>query len=90
MDVQVFGISTDSQFTLKHWSDEHLKLTYPLLSDHMRKVSESYGVLMPEAGMASRATFVIDVDGKIQEIEQGSSAIDPTGAMTACKRIRGK
>jgi peroxiredoxin len=88
MDVQVFGISVDSQFTQKHWADEHLKLTFPLLSDSMRKASEAYGVLMPENGMASRTTFVIDVDGKIQHIEQGSSAIDPTGAVTACKRVR--
>ncbi len=89
MGVQVFGISTDSRFTLKHWADE-LKLTYPLLSDHMRKVSELYGILMADAGMASRTTFVIGEDGRIEHIEQGNSAIDPNGAVQACKRIRKK
>lgn len=90
LDAQVLGISTDSRFTLQHWADEHLKTTFPLLSDHTRKVSESYGVLMPDAGMASRTTFVIDVDGRIQHIEEGKDAMDPTGAMQACRRIRKK
>jgi hypothetical protein len=37
-------------------------------------------------GMANRATFVVDKEGKIVYIEEGSSAIDPTGAETACSR----
>jgi alkyl hydroperoxide reductase subunit AhpC len=74
---------------LNHWAGE-LKASYPLLSDFMRKVSASYGVLMPERGIANRATFVIDPDGKIQHIEEGGAAIDPTGAATACSRIKKK
>ena len=42
---------------------------------------------MPQ-GLAARTTFVLDMDGKIVHIEEGSSAIDPTGAATACKRIK--
>ncbi len=86
MDTQVFGISTDNLPTLRHWAEEQ-KLTYPLLSDFMRKVSESYGVLMPDRGMAYRTTFVINKAGRIQHIEQGNSAVDPTGAVTACSRL---
>jgi peroxiredoxin len=89
MDVQVLAISTDSTFVLKHWKDE-LKAEFPMLSDHMRKVSELYGVLIPQVGMANRATFVIDSDGKIAEIQEGSAAIDPTGAETACTRLKHK
>jgi peroxiredoxin len=88
--AQVFGISVDNLPTLKHWTDEHLKLSYPLLSDFQRKVSQAYGVLIPERGFANRTTFVIDLEGKIQHIEEGSAAIDPTGAVTACQRIRKK
>jgi peroxiredoxin len=43
-------------------------------------------VLNKEAGVANRATFVIDKDGKITYIEEGNSAIDPTGATDACSR----
>ena len=59
-----------------------------MLSDHMRDVSKQYGVLNEKAGIANRTTFVIDTDGKIVSIEQGNSAIDPTGAVTACSRLK--
>ncbi len=90
MNAQVLGISTDSRFTLQYWANEVLKTNVPLLSDQMRKVSASYGVLNPETGMANRTTFVIGPDGRIEQIEEGSSAIDPTGAVTACQRVKKK
>ena len=86
-NAEVFGISTDNLPTLRHWAEEHLKTSFPLLSDFGRKVSAQYGVLN-ENGMASRTTFVIDADGKIQHIDAGGAAIDPTGAATACSRIK--
>jgi peroxiredoxin (alkyl hydroperoxide reductase subunit C) len=81
------AISTDFFFTLQHWSKE-LNAEFPMLSDHMRDVSKQYGVLNEKAGIANRTTFVIDMDGKIVSIEQGNSAIDPTGAITACSRLK--
>ena len=56
----------------------------------MRKVAESYGILIKELGVANRATFVVDKDGKIASIEEGNVAIDPTGADTACSRLSHK
>jgi peroxiredoxin len=88
VESQVVGISTDNLPTLKHWTDEHLHLEFPLASDFQRKVAPLYGVLVPERGFANRTTFVIDTDGKIQHIEEGSAALDPTGAETACKRLK--
>jgi len=79
-------MSTDAVFTLQHWAKE-LGAEFPLLSDHDRKISELYGVLNPQAGMANRTTFVIDMAGKIAYIEEGGSAIDVTGADTACSRL---
>jgi peroxiredoxin len=35
-------------------------------------------------GFASRATFVVDKEGIIRHVEQGNSAIDPTGAYQVC------
>ena len=61
-----------------------------MLSDFKdRAVAKAYGVLL-EAGMANRATFVVDKEGKIVYIEEGGSAIDPTGAETACSRTAHK
>ena len=85
----MLAISTDFIATLSHWAKE-LPATFPLLSDHDRKLSETYGVLIPAMGIANRATFVIDTDGKIAEIQEGSAAIDPTGAETACSRLKKK
>jgi peroxiredoxin len=83
------AISTDFTPTLAHWKKE-LNVNYPVLSDHMRNVSEEYGILIKNLGVANRATFVVDKDGKIASIEEGSVAIDPTGADTACSRLAHK
>ena len=61
-----------------------------MLSDPMRKVSELYGVLIPQVGVANRTTFVVDPQGKIVYIEEGNTAIDPSGAETACSRSKHK
>ena len=89
-ETQVFGISTDNVPSLNAFA-EKLSLTFPLLSDFSkREVARAYGVLMPERGFANRATFVVDREGKIIHIEEGSTALDPTGAETACRRVHGK
>jgi len=53
-------------------------------------VAKEYGVLLENLGMANRATFVVDKDGKIQHIEEGNGAIDPSGAELACSRLAHK
>jgi peroxiredoxin len=80
------AISGDFIATLNHWSKE-LNAEFPMLSDYKRDVMKEYGVLGPSY-LASRTTFVIDTQGKIVAIEEGSSAIDPTGAVTACTRLK--
>lgn len=66
---------------------EDLELEYPLLSDFKREVSAAYGVLNEEGGYANRVTFVVDKEGVIRHIEEGRSAIDPAGALSACKSL---
>jgi peroxiredoxin (alkyl hydroperoxide reductase subunit C) len=87
-DAEVLAISTDNLPTLNHWATEHLKTSFPMLSDFMRKTASAYGVLNADRGVANRTTFVIDVDGKIQHIDEGGAAIDPNGAATACSRLK--
>ena len=60
-----------------------------MLSDYKREVMKQYGVLGPSY-LANRTTFVVDMEGKIAIIEEGNSAIDPTGAITACSRLNHK
>ena len=85
MDVKVFGISTDNTPSQGEFAKKN-NIEVPMLSDFKdRAVSKAYGVLL-DAGMSNRATFVIDKEGKIVNIEEGNTAIDPTGAETACSR----
>ena|SRR5579871_5767634 len=86
-ETKVFGISTDNTPSQKEFAAKN-NVTFPLLSDFAkRQVAAAYGVLITEAGMANRSTFVVDKEGKIVYIQEGNGAIDPTGADTACSRL---
>jgi peroxiredoxin Q/BCP len=90
VETKVFGISGDNTPSQAEFAKQ-LKLSFPLLSDFAkREVMARYGVLFPDRGYANRATFVVDQDGKIVHIEEGSSAIDPSGAELACSRLAHK
>jgi len=85
-EAQVFGISTDNTPSQKEFATK-LEASFPLLSDFKdRSVSEKYGVLIKEMGMANRVTFVIDKEGKIIHMESGGDAIKAEGAADACSR----
>ncbi len=47
-------------------------------------MAAQYGGTMPVVGLARRATFVVDQDGTVKQITEGSDAIDPAGAITSC------
>ena len=85
-ESKVFGISTDNTPSQREFAVKN-NVTFPLLSDFAkREVAAAYGVLQKESGVANRSTFVIDKAGKITYIEEGNTAIDPTGAADACSR----
>jgi len=89
-ETKVFGISTDNTPSQKEFATK-LEVKFPLLSDFAkRQVTKAYGVLIEDSGVANRSTFVIDKEGKIVYIEQGTTAIDPTGAEAACSRAAHK
>jgi len=48
-----------------------------------------FGVKLPVLKLAKRVTFVIGKDRKIQLIETGSDAIDPSAAIDAAKLVCG-
>jgi peroxiredoxin len=58
-----------------------------LLSDfNNRETAKAFGVLRPD-GMCNRTTFVIGKDGKIEFVDIGNTAIDPTAVDEACSRL---
>jgi peroxiredoxin len=82
-ETQILGVSMDSFAANKRFAQD-IAVTFPLLSDWKRDVVKAYGLLNEKTGYSARATFVIDKDGIIKHIEEGQTAIDPTGAYQAC------
>ncbi len=64
LNVQVLGISVDSHWSHKAFSDK-LGLNFPLLSDFGKEVSKLYGVLRQE-GFSERAYFLVDGEGIVK------------------------
>ena len=71
-DVHVIALSVDSQFTHSAWRNTPIKeggigpVGYPLIADVAHSISQTYGVEHPEAGVAFRATFLIDATGVVR------------------------
>jgi lipoyl-dependent peroxiredoxin subunit C len=68
-DAQVLGVSTDSEFVHLAWrrdKEELRSLPFPMLSDIKRELSSQLGILDPEAGVAQRATYIVDPQGVIR------------------------
>jgi glutaredoxin-dependent peroxiredoxin len=90
-DTQVLGVSMDSPFANKAFA-EQTGVTFPLLSDTGGKVSTEYGLYKEydkfntKIPGARRATYLIDTDGRVVEMQIDSEAIDPTKTVTLCER----
>ena len=66
-NAEVVGVSVDSVHSHRRWIKDDLKnLGYPLIGDITKRISRDYGVLLEDKGIATRGTFIIDPEGKIQ------------------------
>lgn len=65
----IVGVSVDSVDSHKQFCAKD-SLTFKLLADTEKKVSEAYGSLRPN-GMSARNTFLIDPQGKIAKVWTG-------------------
>ena len=67
--AQLFGVSIDSEFVHLAWrkdKEELRNLPFQMLSDIKRELSSALGILDKEAGVAQRATYVVDPEGAIR------------------------
>jgi len=65
----VFGASTDSEFVHLAWrqqTDSLKNLPFPMLADTNRELTKALGILDQKAGVAQRATFIVDPDNIIR------------------------
>jgi peroxiredoxin len=69
LGAEVYGISTDTFFTLKAWGDQQ-KLGFGLLSDYNKDAIRAYDVVNPDMiglkNIAKRAVIVVDKNGVIR------------------------
>jgi len=68
-DAQVLGASTDTHYVHLAWRNNHddlRNLPFPMLADTKRELSTSLGILHKGAGVALRATFIVDPEGVIR------------------------
>jgi lipoyl-dependent peroxiredoxin subunit C len=68
-DAQLLGASTDTHFVHLAWrrSHEDLRdLPFPMLADTKRELAQALGILHKDAGVALRATFIVDPEGVIR------------------------
>ena len=70
--INVIGVSVDSQFSHFAWRETPVesggigRIKYPLVADLTKQISRDYDVLLEDAGVALRGSFLIDKDGTIR------------------------
>jgi len=90
LGVEVYAVSTDTHFTHKAWHDSSAaigKVEYIMVGDPSHKISRFFDVLIEDAGLADRGTFIIDPDGIIQmaEINAGGIGRDASALVSKIK-----
>jgi alkyl hydroperoxide reductase subunit AhpC len=70
-DAVLIGASTDTDFVHFAWrkSDERLAACdFPWIADNQKKLANALGIVDAEAGVAYRATFIVDPHNVIQHV----------------------
>lgn len=71
-NVEVIGVSIDSQFTHNAWRNTPPskggigELGFTLVADVNHRICQAYGVEHPEAGVAFRGVFIMDKEGTVR------------------------
>ena len=72
LNTKVIGISVDSQFSHFAWRETPVNkggigaLDFPLVADLTKSIARDYDVLIEDAGVALRGTFLIDLNGNVR------------------------
>lgn len=70
--VEVIGVSIDSQFSHNAWRNTPVNqggigaVNYTLVADTKQDIMNAYDVAHPDAGVAFRASFLIDEEGNVR------------------------
>ena len=82
LNAEVLSVSTDTAFVHKAWHEDSetiKKIKFPMVADPTHEVSNKYGVLIEEEGIALRGTFIIDPEGHLKTLEVHDNGIGRSG-----------
>jgi len=77
-DAVIYGVSIDSEYVHLAWRQNHAdlrELPFPMLADIKRELSSALGVLDKSAGVALRATFIVDPEGIIRFVSVNDMSV---------------
>lgn len=78
LGVEIYAVSTDTHFSHKAWHDTSPaigKINFPMIGDPTGVITRNFDVMIEEAGLADRGSFVIDTEGKIQIAEINAGGV---------------
>ena len=90
MGVEIFSVSTDTHFSHKAWAETSPaigKVRFTMLGDPSGTITNNFGVMREGAGLADRATFLVDPDGIIQFVEMTSEGVG-RNAMELLRKVK--
>ena len=70
--TKIISVSVDSQYTHLAWKNTPVEkgglgqIQFPMVADLTKEIAESYGVLIPDQGVALRGSFLIDKQGIVR------------------------
>lgn len=94
-NCEIYAVSTDTHFVHKAWHDSSErvgKVTFPMVADPTHALARDFDVLIPSQGLAERATFIVNPEGKIVAYEVsadnvGRSAAELLRKLRACRFV---
>lgn len=69
---EIYSVSTDTAFVHKAWHDTSKaigKIKYPMIADPTGKLSRMFDVMIEDAGLALRGSFIVNPEGVIKAYE---------------------
>ncbi|MDY0186020.1 MAG: peroxiredoxin [Desulfuromonadaceae bacterium] len=72
LNVEIVGVSIDSHYTHLAWRNTAVEdggigpVQFPMVADVKHEITKAFGIEHPAAGVALRASFLIDKEGVVQ------------------------
>lgn len=93
---EIYSVSCDTEFVHKAWHDHSpfiKDITYPMMADPTHALARDFEVLIEDAGVAERGTFIINPEGQIVSYEVnagnvGRNAEELLRKVQACQFVR--